>query len=109
MNIVKEYVSVVLSELKVNRNFLKRIRKGMSTNSANSVDSESSKTIALKWINKFESYSENDLPANVKQQVIKFAMDILPRLVRKNDDNGSLAAKELTSLLDMKFNSINIK
>jgi hypothetical protein len=98
MRLLEEYVRSVLVELRVDRNFVKRLRRG----SGPSLSSKA-RLVADAWIADYERGGRL-LPGKTKNDIRSFAVAQYSALVFKTGDD-SRARAELNRLIDSRFSA----
>ena len=103
MRLIKEYVRSVISELKVDRKFVGRLRQSTGPSLASK-----GRAIATSWIQDYESYDDQLSPKD-KAAIVGFASERYSKAFRKHDNDDNRATAELHRLLDLKFASLKLK
>lgn len=96
--LLKEYVSTVVAELKLNTKFIAQLKRHMAPSLASN-----GRTAAVFWIRKTEEINDEPLPDNVRREIIDFASSKYAKLFRKHNNDFKETDSALVGLINAKF------
>lgn len=96
--LLKEYVSTVVAELKLNTKFIAQLKRHMAPSLASN-----GRTAAVFWIRKTEEINDEPLPDNVRREIIDFASSKYAKLFRKHNNDFKETDSVLVNLINAKF------
>lgn len=124
MILLKEYIRSIINELRINKNFIQRLRakikpidldlddpNGLLTNKITRYNSITSfaargRRLANEWINNKQLDSVDELLITDKNQIIKYAAINYARIFHLCKDDGEIADAKMLQILDKKFSQL---